>query len=110
MNAGRRRASRILALAALVSAGRLSASFGATALDAPNPVQSVSDDMMSGAGWLSDSATELTDALRPIFAAVPDLPAQLRRVTENIADASSGSFGLWLIQVAAAIALALIAL
>jgi len=73
-------------------------------------VQSVSDDVMSGAGWLSDSARNLSDALRPIFASVVDLPEQLRKVLESISDSGSGSLGLWALEIVATIALALAAL
>jgi small-conductance mechanosensitive channel len=73
--------------------------------------QSVADDMMSaGAGWLSDAASELTNALRPIFAAVPDWPDQLRHVVDRIAEASGGSFLVWLLQLLAALAAGLLAL
>jgi small-conductance mechanosensitive channel len=71
----------------------------------------VADDMMSmGAGWLSDAASDLTNALRPIFAAVPDWPDQLRQVADRIAEASSGSFAVWLLQLLAALAAGLVAL
>jgi small-conductance mechanosensitive channel len=73
--------------------------------------QSVADDMMSaGAGWLSDAASELTNALRPIFAAVPDWPDQLRHVVDRIAEASGGSFLVWLLQLLVALAAGLLAL
>ncbi len=82
----------------------------APAPGAETAVQSVSDDMMSGASWLSDSAKELTDALRPIFASVPDLPEQLRKLVGNISDSAGGSLAWWALEIAATIVLALVAL
>ena len=110
MGARRTRASNILALAALASTWLPSVGFGAAAPDAQASGQGVSDDVMSGSGWLTDSAKELTDALRPIFAAAVDLPEQLAKVVGTIADSSGGSLGLWVLELAATIAVALVAL
>lgn len=110
MGARRTRASHILILVTVVSTWLPPASFGATTPDGQNPIQSVSDDVMSSAGWLTDSAKALTDALRPIFAAAADLPEQLAKVAGSIADSSGGSLGLWALELAATIALALVAL
>jgi len=66
--------------------------------------------MSAGAGWFSDAASALTNALRPIFAAVPDLPDQLRHVIDRVAEASGGSFAVWLLQLTAALAAGLVAL
>ena len=110
MKTGLRAWSHAAVLGVLASPWLPSAGNGAPAPGAENAVQSVSDDMMSGVGWLSNSAKELTDALRPIFAATVDLPEQLRKVVENISDSSGGSLGLWALEIAATIALALVAL
>ena len=110
MTAGLRRAWRSVVLGTLAAPWLGSASQGAPAPGAENPVQSASDDVMLGAGWLSNSARELTDALRPILASIGDLPGQLRKVAETIANASGGSLGLWALEVAVTIALALAAL
>ena len=75
-----------------------------------SPTQSAGDDMMSAGGWLSDAASHLTNALRPIFAAVPDWPDQLRQVADRIAEASGGSFAVWLLQLLVALAAGLVAL
>ena len=73
--------------------------------------QGVADDMMSAsAGWLSDAASDLTNALRPILAAAPDWPDQLRQVPDRIAEASGGSFAVWLLKLLAALAAGLAAL
>jgi len=82
----------------------------APAAGTASPAQSVGDDMMSGTGWLTDSAKALTDALRPIFASVGDLPDQVGKVVDHIAEASGGSMVPWLLRVLAALAMGLVAL
>jgi small-conductance mechanosensitive channel len=61
-------------------------------------------------GALSDAAGVLTDALRPVLAAVPDWPDQARHVVDRVAEASGGSFTIWLLQLLAALAAGLVAL
>jgi small-conductance mechanosensitive channel len=109
MNAGPPRIRHLLALVALVYGWAPPATYGAPAPGAENAVQSMSDDVMSSAGWLTDSAKVLTDALRPIFAATVDLPEQLAKVVGSIADSSGGSLGLWALELAGTIVLALAA-
>jgi small-conductance mechanosensitive channel len=115
MRSGHRRWQPLLALALLlalwVPQACCAAAASAPTDGAASPAQSASDDMMSaGAGWVSEAASSLTDALRPIFAAAPELPDQLQQVVGHIAEASGGSFSAWLLRLSAALAAALVAL
>jgi small-conductance mechanosensitive channel len=115
MKPGHRPWRPLLALALLLALWVPRACYAAAALapttSAASPAQSAGDDMMSaGAGWVSEAASGLTDALRPIFAAVPELPDQLQQVVGHIAEASGGSFSAWLLRLLAALAAALVAL
>ncbi|HLJ19691.1 MAG TPA: mechanosensitive ion channel family protein [Stellaceae bacterium] len=95
----------VLAIPFLTPAGH-----GAPAPGVATAVQSVSDDVMSGAGWLGDSAKGLTDALKPIFASIVDLPEQFAKVLESISGSSVNSLGFWALEIVGTIALALAAL
>src|SRR5579863_1026140 len=67
---------------------------------APPPAHS-SDDMMSGNGArLVDAATALTDALKPIFAAVPRLPSDLQQLDQRVTDSVGGSLLAFLAKLA----------
>ena len=67
-----------------------------------------SDDMMSGnASRLIDAANALTDALKPILAAAPRLPAEFGRLGQRIADSSGESLPGFLAKLAAVFVAAL---
>jgi small-conductance mechanosensitive channel len=111
MQAALRRLRLLPASAGLVLAWLSQACYGAPEqTGAAKAAETMSDDVMSGAGWLSNSVKALTDALQPIVASVGGLPEELRKVGENIASTSGGSVGLWALELAATIALALVAL
>ena len=104
-----------LVLAVLLALWLLQARYGAAVAapaDSPGiPMQNSVDDMASAsAGWVADAANALTDALRPIFAALPELPAQLKEVAGRIGAGTGGSLLVWLFELLTVFAVSLVAL
>ena len=97
-----------LCLASPCEAESAAVSAGAGAAVA-NPVPSRSaDEMMSGnASRIIDAAGALTDALKPILAAAPRLPAEFGALSRRIADSAGGSLSIFLVKLATAFAAAL---
>jgi len=83
----------------------------APATGAPTSGSRSSDDMMgSNVAKIIDAAGMLTDALQPIFAAAPHLPAALAQLRDRIAASSGGSIWNFVIKLGAVFAGALLVL